>query len=156
MKIEVQRLIIFGCLSHLKKFYIVICQDNKIIIFSYCFSAPYGPLTSLSFNCLFTKEGSRMEGTLYFFLLFRNRSWLLTSIMVQKLIYLCKTFRKYIFRHAKGKSLANFDNSDALGENWENSESCPILRLLWRAKICNFRKFVKNGHVWTTQWPSSS
>ena len=29
----------------------------------------------------------------------------------------CKTFRKYLFRHDKGKNLANFDISNALGEN---------------------------------------
>ena len=43
---------------------------------------------------------------------------------------LTKTLRKYFFRHAKGKSLVNFDISNDLGENWANSESCPILRLL--------------------------
>ena len=38
--------------------------------------------------------------------------------------------RKYIFRHAKGKSMVNFYIVNALGQNLANSESCPILRLL--------------------------
>ena len=36
----------------------------------------------------------------------------------------------YLFRHAKGKSMVNFYIVNALGQNLENSESCPILRLL--------------------------
>ena len=39
--------------------------------------------------------------------------------------------------------------------NLANSESFYILRLLKEAKICNFRKFVKNGCIWATQWPTS-
>ena len=37
--------------------------------------------------------------------------------------------RKYIFRHAKGKSMVNFFIVNVLGQNLANSESCPILRL---------------------------
>ena len=43
---------------------------------------------------------------------------------------LCKTLRKSLFRHAKGKSMVNIDIANALGQNLANSESCPILRLL--------------------------
>ena len=42
---------------------------------------------------------------------------------------LCKTLRKYHFRHAKGKSMVNFYIVNALGQNLANPESCPILRL---------------------------
>jgi hypothetical protein len=35
--------------------------------------------------------------------------------------------------------MVNFYNINALGQNLANSESCPILRLLQEAKICNFR-----------------
>ena len=47
----------------------------------------------------------------------------------------CKTLRKYLFRHAKGKSkvaliMVNFYIVNALGQNLANSESCPILKLL--------------------------
>ena len=44
---------------------------------------------------------------------------------------LCKTLRKYIIRHDKGKSMVNLDIANALGQNLANSESCPILRLLF-------------------------
>ena len=40
-----------------------------------------------------------------------------------------------------------------LGYNLANSESCLVLRLLWGAKLSNLSQ---NGHVWVTQWPSSS
>ena len=36
---------------------------------------------------------------------------------------LCKTLRKYLFRHAKGKSMVNFYIVNALGQNLANSES---------------------------------
>ena len=39
--------------------------------------------------------------------------------------------------------MVNLDIANALGQNLANSESCPILRLLYVAKICNFRKIVK-------------
>ena len=39
-------------------------------------------------------------------------------------------FVKYIFRHAKDKSMVNFYIVNALDQNLANSESCPILRLL--------------------------
>ena len=42
---------------------------------------------------------------------------------------ICKTLRKYLFRHAKGKSMVNFYIFNAIGQNFANSESCPILRL---------------------------
>ena len=42
-----------------------------------------------------------------------------------------------------------------LGQNFANSESCPILRLLQEAKICYLSNLSKNGHVWATQWPTS-
>ena len=48
---------------------------------------------------------------------------------------ICKTLRKYIFGHAKGKSLVNFYIVKALGQNLANSESCPILRLQFQV-IC--------------------
>ena len=38
---------------------------------------------------------------------------------------------KYLFRHAKGKSMVNFYIANALGQNLVNSESCPILRFLY-------------------------
>ena len=41
-----------------------------------------------------------------------------------------KTLRKYLFRHAKGKSMVNFYIVNALGQNLANSESFPIPRLL--------------------------
>ena len=41
-----------------------------------------------------------------------------------------KLLRKYIFSHAKGKSLVNFYIVNALGQNLANAESCSILRLL--------------------------
>jgi hypothetical protein len=40
-----------------------------------------------------------------------------------------KLKKKYIFRHAKGKSMVNFYIVNALGQNLANSESWPILRL---------------------------
>ena len=43
---------------------------------------------------------------------------------------LCKTLRKYLFRHAKVKTMVTFYIVNALGQNLANSESCPILRLL--------------------------
>ena len=46
------------------------------------------------------------------------------------LLKLCIILRKYLFRHAKGKSMVNFYIVNALGPNLANSESCPILRLL--------------------------
>ena len=52
---------------------------------------------------------------------------------------LCKTLRKYHFRHFKGKSMVNFYISSALCQNFANSESCHILRLVQEAKISNFR-----------------
>jgi hypothetical protein len=54
-------------------------------------------------------------------------------------IFVKLTFRKYLFRHPKGKSMVNFYIINALGQNLANSESCSILRLLQEAKICNFR-----------------
>ena len=49
--------------------------------------------------------------------------------------------------------MANFYIVNALGQNLANSESYPILRLLYEAKICNFREFVielvKHGHFLT-------
>ena len=43
---------------------------------------------------------------------------------------LCKTLRKYLFRHAKGKSMVYFYTVNVLGQILANSESCSILRLL--------------------------
>ena len=43
-----------------------------------------------------------------------------------------------------------------LGQNLAHSESCPILRLLLEAKICNSYNLSKNGYVWATQWPTSN
>ena len=34
----------------------------------------------------------------------------------------------FLFRHAKGKSMVKFHIFNALGQNFGNSESCPILR----------------------------
>ena len=41
---------------------------------------------------------------------------------------LCKSWRKYLFRHAKGTSMVNLYIVNALCQNVANSESCPILR----------------------------
>ena len=43
------------------------------------------------------------------------------------------------FRHAKGKIMLLV----------KTLESCPILRLLQEAKICNFRYFVKKWLCWS-------
>ena len=48
---------------------------------------------------------------------------------------LCKTLRKYIFRHAKGRSRVNFYIVNTLDQNLADSESFPILRFLQEAKI---------------------
>ena len=53
-----------------------------------------------------------------------------TLIMLHKLVQPLKALRKYLFRHAKGKSMVNFYIVNALGQNLANLESCPILRLL--------------------------
>ena len=57
--------------------------------------------------------------------------------------------------HAKGKSMVNFYIVNALGQN---SESCPIMRLLYfkRPKSVISGNLSKNGFVWATQWPTSS
>ena len=47
---------------------------------------------------------------------------------------LCKSLRKYIFRHAKSKGIVNFYIVNALDQNLANSESCPILILFQRPK----------------------
>ena len=75
-----------------------------------------------------------MDGTLSF----ANFNWgrILNSNNATR--NLCKTFRKYLFRHVKVKCMVNFYIVNALGHNFENSESCPILRLLEEAKVCNF------------------
>ena len=62
-----------------------------------------------------SKEGFRLEGTLDFDYL--DKKNFLTLIMVQKLTQSLKNFEKILFRHAKAKSLANFDISNAPGEN---------------------------------------
>ena len=52
--------------------------------------------------------------------------------------------------------MVNFYIVNTLGQNLAISESCPILRLLYEAKICHFWEFVNNCYVWATQWPASS
>ena len=50
-----------------------------------------------------------------------------------------KLYENTYCRHAKGKSIVNFYVVNALGQNLASSESYAILRLLYEAKICNFR-----------------
>ena len=53
--------------------------------------------------------------------------------------------------------MVNFYIVNALGQNLANSESCPILRLLYirdkRPKSVISGNLSKNGYVWATQWP---
>ena len=49
---------------------------------------------------------------------------------------LCKTLRKYLFRHAKGKSMVNFYIVNALGQNLANSES--ILQIMHTVNANSF------------------
>ena len=44
--------------------------------------------------------------------------------------YFCKTFSVHFYESYSIEDMVNFDISNALGQNWANSESCPILRLL--------------------------
>ena len=71
-----------------------------------------------------------MDGTLDF----ANDNWgrILNSnnAKYKNSFNLYKPLRKYLFRHAKGKSMVNFYIVNALGQNLANSESCLILRLL--------------------------
>ena len=60
----------------------------------------------------------------------QHQAAFLTLIISHKLTQSLQNLRKYLFRHAKGKSLVNFYIVNALGQNLANSESCPILRLL--------------------------
>ena len=53
-----------------------------------------------------------------------------TSLRVSFYPNLCKTLRKYLFGHDKGKSMVNFYIVNALGQNLATSESYPILRSL--------------------------
>ena len=39
-------------------------------------------------------------------------------------LHLNKTLRKFLFRHARGKSMVNLYIVNALGQNLANSESC--------------------------------
>ena len=50
--------------------------------------------------------------------------------------------------------MVNVDIANALGQNLANSESCPILRLLWKPKYVISGNMSKN--VWASQWPTSS
>ena len=65
------------------------------------------------------------------------------------------TQRKYLFRHAKGKSMVNFYIVNALGQN-----QIQILALFW--DCCKMPKSViscnlsKNGFVWAAQSPTFS
>ena len=68
---------------------------------------------------------------------FDKKSLTKAKLLLPKLIHLfakltqsCKTLRKYLFRHSKGKSMVNLDIVNALGQNLANSESCSTLRLL--------------------------
>jgi hypothetical protein len=70
-----------------------------------------------------------MDGTLDF----ANYHWgriLNSNNATQTHSIFVKLLTKYLFRHAKGKSMVNFYIVNALGQNLANSESCPILRLL--------------------------
>ena len=52
------------------------------------------------------------------------------------------------------KSIVNFYIVNALGQNLANSESCPILRLLSEAKICNFGGIQwLRVHNFSLSWP---
>ena len=42
---------------------------------------------------------------------------------------LCKTLRKYLFRHAKGKSMVNFYTVNPLGQNLANSNLLGVLSI---------------------------
>ena len=68
---------------------------------------------------------------------------MLVGISILKLMGIfLYTLRKYLFRHAKGKSMVNF--YIALGQNLTNSESCSILRLC----VCSKRpKSVISGNL---------
>ena len=53
---------------------------------------------------------------------------------IHKSLNLSKTFlKKYLFKHAKGKSMAIFNICNAQGQKLKTSESCPYLKL--EAKI---------------------
>ena len=55
---------------------------------------------------------------------------LLPDITSYNLQFKNSVLRKYFFRHAKGKSIVNFYIVNVQGQNFANSESCPIVRLL--------------------------
>ena len=71
-----------------------------------------------------------MEGTLDFDCFYLEGEAFNPNNVTQTHSIFVKILRKYLFRHAKGKSMANFYIINALGQNLANSESCPILRLL--------------------------
>ena len=99
-------------------------------------------ISTNSLNLLsLTKNLSLTHGLLYtwtelLYLTCPHQADLLTLIMS---LNICKTLRKYLLRHVKGKSRVNFYIFNVPGQNFANSESCPILRLLQEAKICTFR-----------------
>ena len=48
-----------------------------------------------------------------------------------------ETVRKYLFRHARCKSMVSSYIANALGQNLANSESCPILSRVGSCDNCS-------------------